>query len=449
MTDSEDMTLQPEQEPFQDVRDLIEDIQEACPDDGYIFRGEPREYKKVSSGIYRFSEDLGVTLGDSFRPMDMERVYVERVKRLGHYSPGTSNVEILTDLRHYGGPTTLIDFSHSMLVALFFACNGEPDKDGRLIILSTEGISTLTEIDYSKDRKKIAMLTPARTQHSRARVDVQSSVFVHAPKGFIGESTFTSIKIPWELKTECKIYLQRYHNIHDQTVYNDLIGYIENEKTYQKAMVFFSRGLAKGRGSDGEDISDQALRIDISSLTNRPDDFTGWMQLKPDSTDALFRYSDNKKTRDQYGDAITDFDKALQIRPDFADALFYQGKAKLAVGEHEGAVKDFNQAIDLDRNNAGAWINRGIAKGLLGRYEEAIADYDEALRLEPKNAEAWFNRGVAKGQLGQHEEAIFDFGEALRLAPDNAGAWSNRGIAKENLGRYEEAIADYDEAIKL
>ncbi|MBC6412729.1 MAG: FRG domain-containing protein, partial [Hyphomonadaceae bacterium] len=291
MTDSEDMARQPEQEPFQDVRKLIENIQKACPEGDCIFRGEPRDYGEVSSGIYRLGQRLEVENSDSFRPVDIERMYVEKARGPGHYSPGTSNAEILTDLRHYGGSTTLIDFSHSMFAALFFACNSEPDKtdktdepdktdkDGRLIILPTKGIRTLTEIDYSKDRKKehdldlsraslteidyskdwkkIALLAPARTQHSRARVDVQSSVFVHAPEGFIGKSTFTSIKIPWGLKTECKIYLQRYHNIHEQTVYNDLIGYIENEKTYQEAMVYLSRGLAKGRGSDGEDISGQ------------------------------------------------------------------------------------------------------------------------------------------------------------------------------------------------
>ncbi|MBC6411501.1 MAG: tetratricopeptide repeat protein, partial [Hyphomonadaceae bacterium] len=357
-----------EQEPFQDVRYLIEKIQKACPDGDCIFRGEPRKYKKISSGIYRFPEDLGVKRDNDFRPMDMERMYVKGVKDRGHYSPGASNVEILTDLRYHGGPTNLIGFSRDMLMALFFACNGEPGEDGRLIILSTKGIRTLTEIDYDRDRTDIALLAPARTQHSRARVDVQSSVFVYAPRGVIDEDNGARIEIiSPELKTECRDYLRLYHNIHEQTVYNDLIGYIENEKTHRKAMVFFSQGLAKGRRSDGEGISSRALRPGVSNPMNCPDDFIGWMQLKPDDTDAFFPCTDDEETRKRYAKAVEDFNKALHIRPDFADALFYRSKARLAVGKPQEAVADFDKAIRLAPDNAGAWLGRGIAKGQLGR----------------------------------------------------------------------------------
>ncbi|MBC6412261.1 MAG: tetratricopeptide repeat protein, partial [Hyphomonadaceae bacterium] len=462
MTESGGMARQQEGQkpkPFQGVRRLIEDIQGACPKGDCIFRGEPRDYGEVSSGIYRLGQKLKVEKDDSFRPMDIERMYVEGVmKGLGHYSPHASNVEILTDLRHHGGPTNLIDFSRNMFAALFFACNSETDDDGRLIILPTEKIGTLRNIEYGKiesgeRRTDIALLTLARTQHSRAHVAAQSGVFVHAPKGCIDKNEFAHIEIiPSELKTECKAYLRHYHNIWEQTVYNDPVGYIENAKTYQEAMVYFSQGLAKGRGSDGEGPASafsQALRTDTSSPANRLDDLTGWMQLKPDNTDALFRYSNNKKTRERYGEAIKNFDKALRIRPDFAEALFYRGKAGLAVGEHEEAMADFDKAIRLAPDNVGAWLNRGIAKGQLGWHKHALADYDEAIRLAPENAGAWLNRGIAKGQLGKHKEALADYDEAIRLAPENAGAWFRRGVSKGQLGKHKEALADYDGAIKL
>ncbi|MCE2403085.1 FRG domain-containing protein [Candidatus Poribacteria bacterium] len=41
---------------------------------------------------------------------------------------------MLTQLRHYGGKTNLIDFATDYLRTLFFACDGSHDKDGRIIM---------------------------------------------------------------------------------------------------------------------------------------------------------------------------------------------------------------------------------------------------------------------------------------------------------------------------
>ena len=62
----------------------------------------------------------------------MEKNIVEKARTL--FPPSTSNIEILTDLRHYGGDVTLIDFSYNLYVALFFACNGNFDRDGELVV---------------------------------------------------------------------------------------------------------------------------------------------------------------------------------------------------------------------------------------------------------------------------------------------------------------------------
>lgn len=51
------------------------------------------------------------------------------------YTDKTNKFEILTELQHYGGNTNLIDFTTDALVAIFFACDGEPEKTGRVILL--------------------------------------------------------------------------------------------------------------------------------------------------------------------------------------------------------------------------------------------------------------------------------------------------------------------------
>lgn len=43
---------------------------------------------------------------------------------------GMNRIEKLIKMQHYGLPTRLLDFSRNSLVALYFACNKEPDKNG-------------------------------------------------------------------------------------------------------------------------------------------------------------------------------------------------------------------------------------------------------------------------------------------------------------------------------
>ena len=53
---------------------------------------------------------------------------------LPRYSAETTDFELLTEIQHYGGKTNLIDFTTDYLIALFFACDGHHDKDGRVIL---------------------------------------------------------------------------------------------------------------------------------------------------------------------------------------------------------------------------------------------------------------------------------------------------------------------------
>ena len=159
-----------------------------------IFRGERKTYKehpyygKVSSNLYR---DFDV--GD-MQEFDIEVVQKEMLngakKHTGHLpltgdlprdfrpilakmfsvreedTAETVDFEILTEIQHYGGKTNLIDFTTDYLVALFFACDGHHDKDGRVILQKADEIQGM--IKYPRN--------------PRHRVAGQKSVFVRHPK---------------------------------------------------------------------------------------------------------------------------------------------------------------------------------------------------------------------------------------------------------------------------
>ena len=112
----------------------ITEIAEKSATGDYIYRGESKYHKKVSSNLYReYETDIEA---ENF---DIATVQEEILREAREYTTHEmTDSEILTELQHHGGKTNLIDFTTDYLVALFFACNGNPDKPGRVILLQNQ-----------------------------------------------------------------------------------------------------------------------------------------------------------------------------------------------------------------------------------------------------------------------------------------------------------------------
>ena len=93
-----------------------------------VYRGEPQRYPVVSSGLYRKMQE---STNEAF---DIARVEQEMVENARQYTTLTEDDEILAEIQHFGGATNLIDFTDDYLIALFFACVGSEDKDGRVML---------------------------------------------------------------------------------------------------------------------------------------------------------------------------------------------------------------------------------------------------------------------------------------------------------------------------
>ena len=250
---------------------FLSQIDDICSKESHVFRGENCAYEYVSSSIFRKYRNI-FDNSDDFIPLDVEREVVERARVL-QFSRNTTVPEILTDIRHFGGDTTLIDFTRSLPVALFFGSNGRFDENGRIIAVPTKRIPNafnderygsrqtiqenmkMEKEEIKEDQRKelrdseknLSFLNPYKTLNSRARVEFQSSIFIHAPRGYIdeAESGYISIVIPKELKLACLEHLDRSHNIRHDTIYNDLIGYIENERNWEKGAKWLYSGLSR------------------------------------------------------------------------------------------------------------------------------------------------------------------------------------------------------------
>lgn len=421
------------------VEKFLKPILKACEGKRYLFRGTTKSHEEINSSLYRWAVKKEVKFHEKYHPFNMEEEILNKTKR--HFADSTSNIEILTDLQHFQGKTNLIDFSRNLYIALFFSCYGDEEhhkEDGELILLDPAKIGKeRQEVNYTELRSSSDPfpIEPANTQFSQKRVTFQNSVFVYPPSGYINKDLCEPpVLAPAYLKKSILDHLREVHNIHTDTIYNDLIGFIDNEKNYETSAVLFYQGLATYNKGEYEEAIQK---------------YNEGIELNPNHAEFYNNRGLAKNKLEQHSNAIDDYDKAIELKPNDADAYNNRGAAKDFLRQYQEAIADYSKAIELKPNYAEAYINRGAAKDNLGQYQEAITDYDKAIELNPNRAEAYYNRGNVKYHLELHSKAIADYDNAIELNPKYAKAYHNRGVAYQALGRTQEADEDFKMAAKL
>ena len=314
------------------IDDIINEIKQNSEDGNYIYRGENnKEYCKISSTLYREyfnDEDPNIDFkGFDLRIAQREILNVAK-KHIGQPPQGifgdftgrsirkrfidspeprsiidSEELEILTELQHYGGKTNLIDFTTDYLIAIFFACDGCPTKDGRVILQRTELI------------EKTMIVRP---QNPQRRVIAQKSVLLYPPDGFIDEFNLKMVYIPVYLKQQLLEFLRKYHNISAETIYNDLHGFIENQKIHHTANKEFYLGLTfQYRGYNGD--------------------------------------KNDPERRKAYREAIKHYSRSIELDSENAAAYNNRGECWLHLEEWEKAWGDLMIAQDMGSENAAAF----------------------------------------------------------------------------------------------
>lgn len=318
-----------------EVLEVITNLARRAAAGDYIFRGEPQCYPEVSSSLYR---ELPATLRGQ-----VEAVQEVRLLEARQFTAEPDDFEILTELQHYGGKTNLIDFTADYLIALFFACDGNPSQDGRVLLLERAAIENHI---YDPNR-------PAN------RAIAQKSIFVRPPDGFIEPELVVEVVIPAQRKAPLLRYLRQGHGIAAETIYNDLHGYIRYAAIHQEAYAAFSAGQSC---------------LDRADYPGAIEHFSQALALNPQLVEA---YNSRGMAYSYIGEAdlaIADFDQALALDPDYAVGYCNRGSIYRLKGERDRAIQDFTNAIDLNPDYADAYGNRGEAWLHLSEWEQARAD---------------------------------------------------------------------------
>ena len=344
------------------IDDIISEITSKLEDGDYIYRGERKQHCKISSALYReYSKYINIDTEDfdlrvaqrgmlnSVRkhmgePPDrffedseddesvigrhlLELAIEEANRRSIREIEEAAGLEILTELQHYGGETNLIDFTTDYLIAIFFACSGEPKADGRVIVLQqTENIKNMI----------------IRPRNPRHRIVAQKSIFLYPPDGFIEVPEENKVKIPLYLKDDFLTYLEKHHGISVETIYNDIHGFIRYQKIHQGAFIQFHIAIAlHHKGYDAET---------------------------------------QEERQREFEKAIRHYDEAIKLRPDFDFAYCNRGECWLHLEEWDKARENFtiSESMGLD-----------TTRGFRNDYKSGVKEFEErtGLTVPPDLAE--------------------------------------------------------------
>ena len=215
------------------VNGILNILKETAGTGKYIFRGEPEHFKKkpyfgkVSSNFFRrFLNDKNFDTDTNYFDIEVLQKAVLSVSTQFSRKP-ISEVERLSIIQHYGGQTNLIDFTKDYLIALFMACDGSPDDDGRIIMQEQTLIEPYIEEPYEPINRVIA----------------QKSVFVRHPDGFIVADQNNIVNIKSNLKQEMLIHLRNSHDLSVETIYNDIHGFVRDQSNHTQFYKTIYEGL--------------------------------------------------------------------------------------------------------------------------------------------------------------------------------------------------------------
>ena len=404
------------------VLEKITEIANASANGAYIYRGESKIHDKVSSNLYReYEKDVEA------EHFDIAIVQAEILREAKEYTTHKMDVlEILTELQHHGGKTNLIDFTTDYLVALFFACNGNPDAPGRVILLQNRS-------------EAYEVVKPSRMV---ARAGIQKSIFVQASSGVVAPDAV--VRIPADLKGAMLDYLRNHHDISTKTIYNDLQGFIENRSSHKSAYTEFYKGFTCQKRADSAKNSTEKQTWDDKAVEH----YTTAINLNPELTVAYNNRGNAYSEKSEVDRAIRDYNIAIDLNPEYTVAYNNRGNAYSEKGEVDRAIRDFNTAIDLNPEFAEVYNNRGNAYTDKDNLDRAIQDFNTAIDLNPEFAEVHNNRGNAYSKKGEFDRAIQNFNTAIDLNPEHAEVYYNRGNAYYNKGDLDNAIQDYNRAIE-
>lgn len=138
--------------------------------------------------------------------------------------------DIQSEIQHHLGRTRRVDMSKCPYIALFFACYGGGNHDGRVMFFNSNELKSQGELKYPEYIDK-------------TRFKNQESVLFIPKDGYIKPPDENVMRIPKHLKIPILLWLDKNKDISNRTMYNDTLGLIENQKILERYYDVYSKSV--------------------------------------------------------------------------------------------------------------------------------------------------------------------------------------------------------------
>ena len=174
------------------------------------------------------------------------------------------------------------------------------------------------------------------------------------------------------------------------------------------------------------------------------------------------RYYDNGEiyfNREEYTQAIFEFQKAVEIDQKFKGAYRLIGEAYLKLEELEKAEKSAREALRIDPNYE-------LAKELLEKikqkhkkngdnyrnredYAAALRSYKHAIRIDDNYKNAYNNLGMVYSEINEYSKAIRAYQQAISIDERYQVPHNNLGMVYHKIGEHAKAVNSLQCAIVI